>query len=137
MNQNKPAQLMPMLEVESVDRARAFYVDALGFDHMMGVVGADGALDFLTVHKSGAKIMLMRPEGPAESKEKQPASIYFEVDGVDEYHAQLKAKGLSPTDPENMWWGDRVFILSDPFGYRLWFYQNVSEPVPPEGLKIV
>ena len=33
------AQLMAMIYVDSVEEARAFYVDKLGFHHMMGMLG--------------------------------------------------------------------------------------------------
>ena len=60
MKQN--AQVMPMISVDSVDQARTFYVDKLGFGHMMGMLGKDGQLDFCTVMLGGAKVMLMRPQ---------------------------------------------------------------------------
>ena len=44
------AQLMAMIYVDSVEDARAFYVDRLGFQHMMGMPGKDGQLDFCTFH---------------------------------------------------------------------------------------
>ena len=56
------AQLMPMISVESVDQARTFYVEKLGFGHMMGMLGKDGRLDFCTVTLGGAKVMLQRPQ---------------------------------------------------------------------------
>ena len=45
----QPAQLMAMIYVDSVEDARLFYVDKLGFTHMMGMLGKDGLLDFCTV----------------------------------------------------------------------------------------
>ena len=33
---------MPMIVVASVDAIRNFYVDTLGFTHVMGTVGKDG-----------------------------------------------------------------------------------------------
>ena len=47
MKQN--AQLMAMIYVDSVEQARSFYVEKLGFTHMMGMLGKDGLLDFCTV----------------------------------------------------------------------------------------
>jgi hypothetical protein len=40
---------MPMISVDSADEAREFYVEKLGFEHMMGMLGKDGRLDFCTV----------------------------------------------------------------------------------------
>ena len=30
-----------------------------------------------------------------------------------------------------------MFQVMDPYGYTIWFYQKVSEPVPPPGAKLV
>ena len=70
------AQLMAMIYVDSVEDARSFYVDKLGFTHMMGMLGKDGLLDFCTVSLDGARIMLMRPsegiKGTNATTEKRP-----------------------------------------------------------------
>src|SRR6267142_175784 len=88
------AQLMPMIAIDSVDQARAFYVDKLGFSHMMGMLGKDGQLDFCTVTLGGAKVMLTRPtertEGIGLTSTKRPVEIYFEVNDVNAYHDQVK-----------------------------------------------
>ncbi len=50
--------------------------------------------------------------------------IYIKVDDVDaEYNRQEKI-GLKPaTKPRNWEWGNREFILKDPDGYKLCFWQ--------------
>ena len=136
------AQLMPMISVDSVDQARAFYVDKLGFSHMMGMLGKDGQLDFCTVTLNGAKVMLMRPqertEGTAPTSAKRPVEIYLEVDDVDSYHNQVRKNDVDVTEPlTDQWWGDRTFKVIDPFGYQVWFYKTVGEPRPPQGVKLV
>ena len=35
---------MPMITVRSVDDIKNFYVDTLGFSHVMGMLGKDGQL---------------------------------------------------------------------------------------------
>src|SRR5258708_21138368 len=122
MKQN--AQLMPMISVDSVDQARAFYVDKLGFGHMMGMLGKDGQLDFCTVMLNGAKVMLMRPqertEGTSASSSKRPVEIYLEVSDVNAYHDQLKKKAIKITSPlTDHCWGDRTLTANDPFGYHI------------------
>jgi uncharacterized glyoxalase superfamily protein PhnB len=130
-----PAQVMPIVAVGSVDATRDFYVEKLGFDHQMAVVGNDGELDFCTVDRGGGKIMFSRSETMEAAT--PSAQFYFQVDDVDAYHQQLKANGVEGTDPEDMWWGDRVFIVTDLNGYKLWFNQTVSQPAPPPGMKVV
>jgi len=136
------AQIMPMISVDSVDEAREFYVEKLGFEHMMGMLGKDGRLDFCTVILGGAKIMFMRPQekmdGAGATSSKRPVEIYIQVTDVNAQHDRLKKNKVKITSPlTDQWWGDRTFTVMDPFGYQIWFYQTVGEPQPPEGAKIV
>lgn len=136
------AQLMAMIYVDSVEKAREFYVDKLGFTHMMGMLGKDGQLDFCTVALGGARIMLMRPadgmSGTNLTAEKRPVELYMEVANVESYFDQLKKQKVKATAPlTEQWWGDRTFTIQDPFGYTVWFYQNVAEPKLPAGAKVV
>ena len=142
MSKDAPKTVMPMISVDSVDALRSFYVEKLGFSHMMGVVGKDGQFDFCTVVRDGAKVMLMRPQervdGAAPSTAKRSVEIYLEVADVDGLHAEVRKKGVQVTLPlETQWWGDRTFAVMDPYGYQIWFYQTVAEPKPPQGTKIV
>lgn len=139
MNKTAPKTLMPIIAVDSVDDARTFYVDRLGFEHSMGVVGKDGQFDFVTVQRDGARVMFMRTPGPGKANgAKQPVELYLQVDDVDGYHDELKKRKVRITDPLTMqWWGDRTFKVLDPNGYEIWFYETVGEPKPPEGTKIV
>ena len=85
--QPAPKQIMPIITVDSVDRARSFYIDALGFEHVMGVLGKDGELDFLTVVMGGGRLMFSRPHEKAPLTKagaaKQPVEVYFEVADVE------------------------------------------------------
>src|SRR5262249_16493132 len=129
---------MPMISVESVDATRDFYVDKLGFEHVMGMVGKDGQLDFVTVVLSSARVMFMRAPNGARQRGKQPVEIYLEVVDVGAYHARLKKNQVPISDPLTMqWWGDRTFKVLDPNGYEIWFYTHVAEPKPPQGAKLV
>jgi uncharacterized glyoxalase superfamily protein PhnB len=142
MSKDAPKTVMPMISVDSVDALRKFYVEKLGFDHMMGVVGKDGQFDFCTVVRDGAKVMLMRPqehiEGAGPSRSKRPVEIYLEVSDVDSLHDEVRKRDVRVTLPlETQWWGDRTFAVIDPYGYQIWFYTTVAEPKPPLGTKIV
>lgn len=143
MNKPAPKTVVPIIAVESVDETRRFYVDNLGFDHVRGMVGKDGQLDFCTVAKNGARIMFARaPEGSPGARTagtRQPVGIYLEVVDVKRYFGQLSEKtGVKVTELlTTQWWGDRTFKALDPNGYELWFYQTVGTPKPPQGLKIV
>ena len=138
MSKTMPKTIMPIIAVGSVDEVRKFYVERLGFDHLMGVVGKDGEFDFVTVVKEGARIMFARAPGTMAGRSKQPVEIYLEVSDVEGYCTQLRKKGVGITEPVTVqWWGDLTFKVMDPCGYEIWFYETTGEPKPPEGMKIV
>jgi uncharacterized glyoxalase superfamily protein PhnB len=137
------AAITPSFWVDSVEPVRDFYIEKLGFSHMMGIVGKDGRLDFCIVVREGAMIMIGRPEDRIEGTgekypTRRPVEIYLKLDDVDRYHAEVRERGVKVVEPlTTQWWGDRTFAVKDPYGYQLWFYQSVSEPVPPPGVKMV
>ena len=135
------AQLMAMIYVDSVEQAREYYVDKLGFTHMMGMLGKDGQMDFCTVTLGGARIMLMRAvdglTGTNLTSQKRPVELYLEVENIDGYFEQVKKNVKATTPLTDQWWGDRTFTVQDPFGYQVWFFQTVAELRIPPGAKIV
>ncbi|MBI3400650.1 MAG: VOC family protein [Acidobacteria bacterium] len=139
MSQTVAGRVMPIIAVASVNDVRNFYVDTLGFQHVMGMVGKDGQFDFCTVVLGEARVMFSRAPGAAlSSAAKQPVEFYLEVDDVDALHDRLRKKGVAISDPLTVqWWGDRTFKVLDPNGYEIWFYTNVAEPKPPQGAKLV
>jgi catechol 2,3-dioxygenase-like lactoylglutathione lyase family enzyme len=51
--------------------------------------------------------------------------VYIAADDVDKLHKRLVKIGLRPaTGPRDWEWGNREFILKDPDGYKLCFWQN-------------
>jgi PhnB protein len=142
MNKDVRLGIMPIVTVDSVDEVHRFYTETLGFQHVMGVVGKDGGLDFVTVVRSGVRVMFARAQerisGAERSSGRRPVDLYIEVEDVEAYHEQLRKLGIAITSPlTTQWWGDRTFTIQDPYGYQLWFYQPVAEPKPPQGAKIV
>src|SRR5262245_3400280 len=112
-----PKALMPIIAVASVDETRQFYIDALDFDHAMGMVGKDGQLDFCTVTRDGARIMFARStNGHDSSVVRQPVELYMEVADVGKYFQALsKRPKVKVTEGlTTQWWGDRTFKVRDP-----------------------
>lgn len=51
--------------------------------------------------------------------------LYVSVDKVDEYYQELLGKGLKPSsEPRDMPWKQREFVIRDPDGYKLCFFQK-------------
>lgn len=53
--------------------------------------------------------------------------IYVRVDDVDAEHKILQDAGFAPTSPKDWPWGNREFILKDPDGYKLCFWQPAKK----------
>jgi catechol 2,3-dioxygenase-like lactoylglutathione lyase family enzyme len=59
----------------------------------------------------------------------QEAGIHVQlsVDDVDEYCSEMQTKGINPEgDPKNIPAGRREFVVRDPDGYKLVFFQKVK-----------
>lgn len=53
--------------------------------------------------------------------------INISVDDVDEFHMGIIAKGFEPSSEPRDWpWGRREFVLRDPDGYKLVFFQKIK-----------
>lgn len=137
MNTARFSRVMPLRYVESVDAMRSYYLDHLGFGHLMGMIGKDGRLDFAIVERDGAGLMLARPrDGGALTA--GAVEIYLEVDDVDAYHAEVAGRGVAIAQPlTTQWWGDRNFAVTDPAGHLIWFWTTVAEPAPPAGVTMI
>ena len=143
MSKQPAKTVLPIITVDSIDELHDFYTEKLGFRRLMGAVGKDGQFDFVSYDLEGAQIMFARAQeridGTRPSPGKRPVDIYLEVEDVQTHHDQVKQRGVKITSPlTTQWWGDRTFTVTDPYGYRIWFYQKqVAEMKPPQGVKLV
>ena len=135
--------IIPSVWVDEIEPVRDFYIEKLGFSHMMGVVGRDGKLDTAIVQKDAAMIMLGRPQEPVpgsalDPKARRSVELYIYVADVDGFHADVVRRGVRVDQPlTTQWWGDRNFQVKDPAGYVFWICQTVEEFVPPAGVTVV
>ena len=53
---------------------------------------------------------------------------YIQVDDVDKKHEELTKLGLKPSSVPRTWdWGNREFVIKDPDGYKICFWQKTSK----------
>ena len=51
--------------------------------------------------------------------------LYIRVSDIDQFCADLSRRGITPrTHPRDWDWGNREFIVKDPDGYKLCFWQH-------------
>jgi predicted enzyme related to lactoylglutathione lyase len=113
--------------VSDVDRAKAFYVDRVGFnadhDHQ---VSDEMRFVQLTPPGSGCSIAIGRGLGLDMSPGSQKG-LQLVVDDIEAAHAQLSDRGVEVSEIQHMPWGDFVFF-NDPDGNG-WAVQAI----PPRG----
>ena len=118
----KLTQVIPILRIFSVDKAKEFYLGFLGFtwdwEHRFG----DNFPLYAQVSRSGVILHLSEHHGDATPG----SAIQIGMVGITDYHRELVAKDYRYYKPgiEDEPWGARVMKVTDPFGNRLLF----SEP---------
>lgn len=52
--------------------------------------------------------------------------VYIKVEDVDEFYKGIVKKGLKPSSEPRDWpWGNREFVVRDPDGYKLVFFNKI------------
>jgi predicted enzyme related to lactoylglutathione lyase len=118
-------ELIP-LPVADVDRAKAFYVDQVGFnlDHDHRV---HEALRFVQLTPPGSACSLVMGEGVTEMAPGSQKLLQIVVDDVEAARRQLLANGVDASEVDPQPWG-RFVTFADPDG-NTW---NLQEPVAPQ-----
>ena len=115
-------QVIPVLRIFSVEKAREFYVGFLGFtwdwEHRFG----DNFPLYAQVSRPDVVLHLSEHHSDAIPG----AAVLISMKGIAEYHRELSAKDYRYYKPgiEEMPWNARVMQIIDPFGNKLRF----SEP---------
>jgi uncharacterized glyoxalase superfamily protein PhnB len=100
----------------------------LGFD----IIRSDDSHSVASLHGFEIQLVSMRDEVQF-AKDSMAADkgrgvyVYISVEDVDATYQTLLDDGFQPaTKPKNWEWGNREFILKDPDGYKLCFWQSIA-----------
>lgn len=113
---------IPILRIFSIEKAREFYLDYLGFtvdfEHRFG----DGAPLYMQVSRGGLMLHLSEHYGDACPG----AAVLVWMTGLDEFHAEITATDYRYMRPgiEIMPWNARTVKITDPFGNRIVFSER-------------
>jgi len=128
-----------MLMYKDARKAIEFYKQAFGATQRFSMPGPGGVGIMHAEILIGDSIIMMGDENPYEScKSAQtaggsPVSFYIYVDRVDEAFLRAKEAGADVRMPvQNMFWGDRVGAVQDPFGYSWSLATHIKDPTPKE-----
>ena len=108
-----------VLRIFSVEKAKEFYLDFLGFSLNWEHRFADGMPLYAQVSRNGLVLHLSEHHGDA-----CPGStVLVRMSGIEAFHRDLVAKDYAFAKPglETAPWGAWVVEVTDPFGNRLRF----------------
>jgi uncharacterized glyoxalase superfamily protein PhnB len=131
----------PMVIVKDARKAIEFYKKAFGAEELFSMPGPDGKGIMHAELRIGDSIIMMGEEHPAEPCKSaetigsSPVSFYLYVYSVDESFARALAAGAESRMPvEEMFWGDRVGTVQDPFGHS-WSLATHTRDLTPEEIR--
>jgi catechol 2,3-dioxygenase-like lactoylglutathione lyase family enzyme len=115
---------MVTVPVEDVDRAKAFYVDCLGFHEDMDVRTQDDRR-FVRLTPPGSVCCIAIGKGWIDAEPGSMQGTQLVVEDIDQAHALLRAAGVEVSEIQSFPWG-RFCFFADPDGNG-W---SVQEPPP-------
>jgi len=117
----------PIVEVPDMDVALRFYRDALGAS-VVYRNPADGDPVFLILQAGSSQLGLGLAEN-GTAGEGAGMLLWFYVDDVDRTTSSLESAGYRVIErPYDAQWGERVSMVSDPFGTRV----ELGQPIAPQ-----
>lgn len=128
--------LTPYLVCRGAANAIEFYVKAFGAQEMVRMPGPHGSIMHAEVKIGNSMLMLSdeskeRGQLSPESIGGTACSIMFYADDVDAVFKRAVAAGAKvEMPPADMFWGDRMGNIVDPFGHK-WAIATHKEDVSP------
>ena len=106
------------LEVNSLQDSVEFYREQLGFE--LQTLTSEAEPPMATLRAGRLRVMLAE-QLLTMARRGRGVHLFFGVTDVEEYYAQLQARGLDVAAPSDEGWGGRFVTLEDPDHYRLFF----------------
>lgn len=133
-------EVFPYLRVRGADAAIAFYREAFGAEETMRLNDPNGRVGHCELMFGQQKVMLSDeyPEYGVHSPEKFGGAgslIHLHVSDVDALTQRAEAAGAKTTmPPTDMFYGERVAKLTDPYGHE-WMLGSHIEDVTEEEIQ--
>jgi uncharacterized glyoxalase superfamily protein PhnB len=131
--------MTPNLVIRDCAKAIEFYKRALGAQQIMRMPAPDGKSIWHAELQIGDSIFFMNDEmpgmsQPAPTQEKpSPVTLWIYTQDCDaSYRRAVDAGAKGKMEPADMFWGDRVSSVLDPFGYQWSFATHVKDMTEEE-----
>ena len=125
--------LAPMLLVDDVDAALAWYQDVLGAK-LQYKLPDNPPFEWVSILLDGVEIMLARKDSAkswytdAVKSADTPTNciIYIYVEDTEALYGRIKDKAKVVMKPADQYYGMREFVIKDPFGFILIFAEVIE-----------
>ena len=141
MVDNPPAgcqRVVPYLMYADAPAALKFLCEAFGFEEKLRMEGPDGTIGHAEIGYQDNLVMLataVADMGHASPKDLpgRHAGLLCYVDDVDAHFQHAKATGANIlSEPEDKFYGDRMYAAADPEGHQWWFATHVKDVAPED-----
>lgn len=128
----------PYITFDDPAAAIDFYKKAFGAEERMRLPSPDGNVAHAEIKIGNALIMLGAPCPQKSNKSAKtlsgtPVAFCVYVADVEAAFKKAKSAGMTETKPiDDMFWGDRMGTLKDPFGFEWSIAQRVRDVSPVE-----
>lgn len=126
------AQVVPALFYDDPKSALDWLERAFGFEICLLVTGDDGEIGHAEMEFGNGRIMVGGtdwaefPTSPKSTGRRNTQMVHVQVDDVDAHYARAKAAGAEiAAEPEDQFYGDRVYRAFDPEGHFWTFGQTI------------
>jgi PhnB protein len=129
--------LSPYLDIENAAEAIEFYKRAFGAKERMRMDAPGGKIGHAELELGDSVLMLADPFPQSSTRTPKElggstVNLFMYVEEVDAVVQQAVDAGATVTRPvDNMFWGDRFGIVTDPYGHT-WSIATHVEDVSPE-----
>jgi PhnB protein len=125
--------LTPQLSVDGADKAIDFYKRAFGAKELMRAPDPSGKKVWHAQLSVGNSALFVNDIFPEMGGGAQTASLWLYVDGVDAMFERAVKAGATVKMPlVDMFWGDRMGTVTDPFGNSWNLAQHIKDMSPSE-----
>jgi PhnB protein len=125
--------ITPQLTIDGCDKAIEWYKKAFGAELIARAPDPSGKKVWHAMMRIGSSMFFVNDTFPEMGGSASTASLWIYTDGVDQaWKRAVDAGGKVMMPMADMFWGDRMGTLSDPFGNRWNLSQHMKDLTPAE-----
>lgn len=139
----KVTKLAPNFEVSNIKQTVAFYKENFDFKLVMAVTESQDGIEqtfdeskeyvYAMMQKDNVEFMFQRTDtfkNDVVFSKNLPigatVSFYMDIEGIKEFHENLKSKNIQITELKTTWYGMQEFYVKDLNGYILGFAEKAE-----------